>query len=133
MESLFNKYAGLQVCNFIKKRIERRCLSENITKFLRTAFFIQRAWWLTLVLLLPSYQKQQPKVLYKKTVLENFTIFTGKQESSCWSLPVVLWILRNFKEHLFWKNICERPLLIYLYVAWYSFFKKKLQKNFKIH
>ena len=88
MESLFNKYAGLQVCNFIKKRIERRCLSENITKFLRTTFFIQRAWWLTLVLLLPSYQKQQPKVLYKKTVLKNFTIFTGKQESSCFLVNI---------------------------------------------
>ena len=40
LESLFNNIAGLTVCNFIRKRLHRRCfLVENIAKFLRTAFY----------------------------------------------------------------------------------------------
>ena len=37
LESLFNKVAGLQCCNFIKKRLQHRCFPVNIAKFLRTA------------------------------------------------------------------------------------------------
>ena len=36
LESLFNKVAGLQDCNFIKKRLQYRCSPENIAKFLTT-------------------------------------------------------------------------------------------------
>ena len=32
---LFNKAAGLQVCNFIKKRLQHRCFPVIIAKFLR--------------------------------------------------------------------------------------------------
>ena len=32
----FNKVAGLQACNFIKKRLQRRRLTVNIPKYLRT-------------------------------------------------------------------------------------------------
>ena len=35
-ESLFNKVAGLKVCNFIKKRIQHKCFPLNIANFLRT-------------------------------------------------------------------------------------------------
>ena len=42
LESLFNNVAGLQTCNFIKKRLQRRCFSVNIVKFLRTAFFVEQ-------------------------------------------------------------------------------------------
>ena len=31
----FNKIAGHQVCNFIKKRLQHRCFLANITKFIR--------------------------------------------------------------------------------------------------
>ena len=34
MESLFDKAAGLQVCNFIKKKLQLRCFPFNIAKFL---------------------------------------------------------------------------------------------------
>ena len=37
LKSLFNKVAGLKACNFIKKRLQRRCFPANIAKFLRTA------------------------------------------------------------------------------------------------
>ena len=35
LESLFNKAGGLQVCNFIKKRLQHRCFPVIIAKFLR--------------------------------------------------------------------------------------------------
>ena len=35
LESLFNNVAGFQSCNFIRKRLQHRCFSENIAKFLR--------------------------------------------------------------------------------------------------
>ena len=33
---LFNKVAGLQVCNFIKKRLQHNCFPVKFVKFLRT-------------------------------------------------------------------------------------------------
>ena len=39
LESLSNKVTGLKAGNFIKKRLQRRCLPVNIAKFVRTAFF----------------------------------------------------------------------------------------------
>ena len=34
--SLFNKVACLQVCSFIKKRLQHRCFPVNIANYLRT-------------------------------------------------------------------------------------------------
>ena len=48
LESLFNKVAGLQACNYFKKRLEHRCFPLNIAKFLRTALFIEHLQWLIL-------------------------------------------------------------------------------------
>ena len=39
LESPFNKVAGRKACNFIKKRLKRRCLPVNIAKVLRTSIF----------------------------------------------------------------------------------------------
>ena len=38
-ESLFNKYAGLEACNFIKKRLQSRFFPVKFAKFLRTPIF----------------------------------------------------------------------------------------------
>ena len=38
LESLYNKVAGLQVCNFIKERLQHRCFPVKFEKFLRTTF-----------------------------------------------------------------------------------------------
>ena len=48
LESLFNRVAALKACNFIKKRLQHRCFPVNITKFLRTRFFIEHFWRLFL-------------------------------------------------------------------------------------
>ena len=77
------------------------------------------------------FQKQPPKVFYKKAVLKNFAIFTGKR--LCLSLFLIklqdsspafllkrdsntglfLWILRNFKEHLFWRTSANRYFCLF--------------------
>ena len=36
LESLFNKVAGLQTCNIIKKKLQHRCFPVEFVKFLRT-------------------------------------------------------------------------------------------------
>ena len=48
LKSLFNKLraCNCQACNFIKKRIKRRCFSVNLAKFFRAAFFVEHLWWL---------------------------------------------------------------------------------------
>ena len=45
LKSLFNKVAGLG-CNFVRKRLQKRCFRVIIAKFLRTAFFIEHLQWL---------------------------------------------------------------------------------------
>ena len=35
LESLFNKFAGLQAGNYITKRLQHRCFPVNIAKFLK--------------------------------------------------------------------------------------------------
>ena len=48
----FNKVAGLRpkACNFITKRLWRRCLPRNFVKFLWTPFLIKHLRWLLLLL-----------------------------------------------------------------------------------
>ena len=48
LESLINKTATMKACNFIKKRLQHRCFTVNIAKFLRISFFIEHLWWLVL-------------------------------------------------------------------------------------
>ena len=51
LEFLFNKVAGLKVCNFIKNRLQHRCFPMKFANFLRTPFFIEHFWWLLLKLM----------------------------------------------------------------------------------
>ena len=39
LESLFNKVAGPQACDFIKKRLQHRCFPVNIYYILKNTFF----------------------------------------------------------------------------------------------
>ena len=48
LESLFNKYAGLKACNFIKKRLQHRFFPVKFAKILRTPFFTEHVRWLLL-------------------------------------------------------------------------------------
>ena len=56
-ESFFNKVGGLQVCKFIKKRLQHRCFLEKFAKFLRTNNFEEHLRMTASILLLkPSFQ-----------------------------------------------------------------------------
>ena len=46
LKSLFRKVAGLKVCNFIKKRPQRKCFLVNISKFLRLPILKNIFEWL---------------------------------------------------------------------------------------
>ena len=46
LESLFNKVAGRQACNFIKNRLENSFFSVKFPNFFRTPFFTKHVWWL---------------------------------------------------------------------------------------
>ena len=48
LESLFKKGVGPQSCNFLKKRLQRRCFLVNLANFLRTPFLVEHLWWLLL-------------------------------------------------------------------------------------
>ena len=50
LESLFNKAAVLQTSNFIKKRLQHRCFSVNIAKYLRTPILKNFCKWLLLMI-----------------------------------------------------------------------------------
>ena len=50
LDSLFNKVAGPQTCNFIKKWLQHRRFPENVSNFLRTAFSMEHLRWLLLCL-----------------------------------------------------------------------------------
>ena len=96
----FQTYATAIFQFFEKLFYYYECKLRNIYK--NTCAFIL-LWW---------NQKQPPEVFYKKAVLKNFAIFTGKH--LCWSLFIIkfqtfrpdskrdpntgvfLWILQNF-------------------------------------
>ena len=39
LESLFHKVAGLQACNYIKKRLQQKCFLANIAKNFKNTYF----------------------------------------------------------------------------------------------
>ena len=39
LDSLFDEAAGLQACNFIKKRFHRRCFPVNFAKIFKNTYF----------------------------------------------------------------------------------------------
>ena len=53
----FNKVAGLRPATLLKKRLWHRCFPVNFVKFLRTPSFIERLWWLLLLVELSEIQK----------------------------------------------------------------------------
>ena len=57
-------------------------------------------------------QKQPPEVFYKKAVLKNFAIMTGKHLGGSLFLKKLQACIAKFLRKPIFKNICERQLLI---------------------
>ena len=49
--SLFNKVAGPEACNFIKKRLYYSLFPVNFAAFLMISNFNKQLWWLLLIIL----------------------------------------------------------------------------------
>ena len=110
---LFNKVGGCQNCNFIKKRLQRRCFLDKCPKFLRKLFFTDHLQWLLL-----TVSGFQSATLLKKMVIDPAKMFfcefckflrTSFGRTTGWLLLVFICefgdVFRNtsFKEHL-WKT-----------------------------
>ena len=115
LEFLFDKVAGLQGSNFIKKNLHYRCFLVKFAKFLRIPILKNICKWLLLKILAHSPQSSQccpntaetilrkkitgamlaqttyrsspGRYSVKKCVLKNFAIFTGKHLR--WSLSLI--------------------------------------------
>ena len=83
-------------------------------------------------------QKHPLKVFYKKAVLKNFVIFTGKH--LCWSLFLIKTPIQVFSceyckifKNNYFENICQRLLLeetFKTFLRWYTKWCKKLNIDF---
>ena len=62
LKSLFNK--DLQVCNFVKKRLQYKSFPLKFAKFLRTTFFTEHLRWL--LLKLNIFMQYWPEHFFKK-------------------------------------------------------------------
>ena len=70
LESLFNKVAGLKTCNFIKKRLQRRCFLVKFAKCLRTSFLKKICERLLLIMIkkcLNKMNQEQHQYILKLT------------------------------------------------------------------
>ena len=70
LESLFNKIAGLEAYDFIKKTLQHRCFPVKLAKFLRTPFFYRTPQVATSVL----YESME-KVVKKTVFFKNCQIY----------------------------------------------------------
>ena len=74
------KVAGLEACNFIKKRLQHRCFATNIVKFFRTAFFIEHLRWQLLIsVLLHDYVKAFLNYSFFGLYVWSFSCFRQKR------------------------------------------------------
>ena len=92
LESLFNKVAGFQGCNFIKKRLQHGCFLVYIAKFSRTA--IMKFICEQLLLHLTTFSEQ---LVFREAIFQNSlsNIFVSNFCFTCLSLNTFI-SLNNF-------------------------------------
>ena len=96
LESLFNKVAGLRICNFVKKRLQNRCFPMKFSNFLR--ILILRNFCERLLLKVVGTQKriQNPsnnlRWNFLRNIFQTSTIFAKRSDTLYWVLdtPLVL-------------------------------------------
>ena len=81
--SLFNKVAGLNACNFLKKRLQCKCFPVNIAKFFKTSFSIEQLWSILLRLnlnLSRAVKIHWSFLLYLWSYVNSFVFLLSKKE-----------------------------------------------------
>ena len=73
LESIFNKAAGLKVCNSIKKRLQHSCLPVKLAKFLKTSFFTDEFRWLLLTFNSCFHKSSGQKQVWLSAINTRFT------------------------------------------------------------
>ena len=100
--------AGLQKCNFLKKKLQHRFFPVKFAKFLRTPCFTEHLQWVLLKVL-----GFQPATLLKKRLRQRClsvsfakflrTSFLLAEHLRMTASCIYLWILRSFSKHLFYR------------------------------
>ena len=89
LESVFNKVAGLQAYNFVKKRLQHRCYLVKFAKFLRTLFFTEHLFTVTASVCFENLGK-----ILVRNSSEN-PMLTGNNFTETFNADVPVGILRN--------------------------------------
>ena len=108
-ESPFNKVAGLEACDFVKKRLWHKYFPVKFAKFLRTPFFTEHFRWL-LLNFNRFYFFNEAFRFSLKIKSGNYiwveSYADGRQYTGTWNtylLHISKWLLLNFFQNL--KNI----------------------------
>ena len=122
LESLFNKVASLQACNFIKKRLQYRCFPVNIAKDLWTAFYTEHFWWLLLKNMSIQYACY---VRFTRGLLQLlFTFFYWK--TSKWAYRLIQFLISYWETFLkpikFMTHYYLSLLDLFLFLSTFSVF-----------
>ena len=88
LESVFNKVAGLQVCNFVKKGLQHRCYVVKFAK-LRILFFTEHLFTVTASVCFENLGK-----ILVRNSSEN-PMLTGNNFTENFNADVPVGILRN--------------------------------------
>ena len=139
LESLFNKVAGLQACNFIKKRLQHSCFSVNIVKFLRTLILKNICKWLLLLCVRLIGQLSQ---LFQESCHDIFLIFCVKSKYDYWRRVMGLflekksgWPRMEQKKTLKNACICQKsrfPVNWLIMFFWYFAWRQRTISNGKL-
>ena len=124
LESLFNNIAGLQLCNFILKSLQRTCFPVNTAKFLRTASFIEHLRWLLLYFRQLKYQIMT--ALWRICVLWTISIlltFYSDRVMGCSTKGASYDCFRkavpnNFFQKVLLMNFISVSISIFLALSW---------------
>ena len=129
LESFFNRFAGLQACNFIKKRLQHRCFPAKFTKFLRIPILKNICQQLLLYCTLTT-------CCYLSVLLCIQYLLPHHQKYFVWNFEV-FWIMQpQLKSHYdkiryFVKNLsCCMGYLGALFFKWEEKLRATLQKRY---
>ena len=127
---MFFKIGVLQVCNFIKKRLQHRCFPVKLAKFLKTPFFKEQLWWLLLYILYThgvtcnlSRWNNGYNSIYKKESVSQLFLYLHQ--------TIALWV-DSFSLNL--NHLTHLYLIILIFHYANSFLQKiRCKTLFKIH
>ena len=126
LETPFNRLAGFKTCYFLKKRLQHRCFTVNIAKFLRTLILIKICKQLLLPFLLFTVNISSSYL--KKKIAEMVT------RCDLLSLVVPFVVIRcTTRCHSLYHSLSlVAPLAVTRYITRLSFYKRSIENKNKV-